>query len=133
MFNHNSQQVMSPSTSSTVTKLTDESKYFAWSYEMEMYLRTKGLWSPVVFVNVELAELFARNEQGALTVEATPEEIAAKINDTGIRIQEEVRKQWKKEDGKACGYIAQSVGELFYPIVRDPANMTARRLWIAIK
>ncbi len=34
---------------------------------------------------------------------------------------------------RAAAYIAQSVSELFLPIVRDPANATARRLWLAIQ
>jgi hypothetical protein len=130
---NSNQQVMSPSTSIGVTKLTDESKYFSWSYEMEMYLRTKGLWNTVVFNCVEIAELFSRNEQNNLGADATPEQAADRIAERRIQISDETRKQWKKDEGKANGYIAQSVGELFYPIVRDPANATARQLWNAIR
>lgn len=129
----NSQQVMSPSIAGTAfIKLTDESKYFKWSFEMEMFLRTKALWNQIVFPSVHFAELFITERQGPLTINATAEQVAARIREENIIIEEDTRKEWKKNDGKATAYIAQSVGELFYPIIRNPANCTARILWTAL-
>jgi hypothetical protein len=106
---YSAQQVMSPS--GAITKLVDESNYFAWSYAMEMFLKTKGLWTTVIFNCIEIAELFQRNQQGRLLADATREQAAELLEAGGIQIPNESRIQWKKDEAKANGYIAQSVGE----------------------
>lgn len=137
MSNLQSQQVMSPyqDLTNSLTKLTDESKYLQWSYDLEQLLRQKALWHTIQFPNVEIAELYLAERQGALPIDADAERVSEYIEALrpAFRVSDEQKKAWRIDNGKASAYIAKTVGELFHPIVREPANSTARRLWFEIE
>lgn len=118
---------MSPS------KLTDESKFLNWSYEIEMILRSKDLWNQVIYSSAAMSELFNSGLEGNLTIEATAEQVTQRVEIAHIEITPEITKTWNKNDRKAIAFISLSVGELFYPIVREPANHSARLLFAAIR
>lgn len=134
-------QVMSPlaplDTLNSLNKLSDESKYFAWSYDMEQILSEKNLWKCIKYANVEMYEVFKARRQGELAINATAEQAVQfqqALRDPVLQIDDDKREKWINQDEKAKGYIGKSVGELFYPIVRNqPVNGTARDLWRAIE
>ena len=73
-MHYQNQQVISPSSAGIVTTLTDESKYFTWSFQIEMLLKSKSLWNYIIYSSAMLSELFALGDQGGLTKDATPEQ-----------------------------------------------------------
>lgn len=102
-------------------KLADEN-YFKWSYEMEMHLRSLGLWKNVCFEAIEEYWKSLDGEEEPQEIKLEPKK-KAKSNESPLKLIEAVKpaekRKWKEDDSKCIATIGLFVAEKFYRKLRE--------------
>jgi hypothetical protein len=113
-------------TTKKITKLSDDN-YYSWSYEMELFLIGKGLWTHCQTEEELLAEKIEeiRHESEEAQSEAQLLVVAKK------RLSASKDQDFYAKDKKCISCIGLNVDSKFYPIIR--AHKMACDVWKALR
>lgn len=128
---------MSAINPSQITKLKDDN-YFKWNYEVEMFLRSKGLWKNLQFKSLR-EYYFSKGLEvpEEIKTEAKEEKEILKTTEvsstTKLVDKDFFRAQilWDEDDSKCIALIGLCVSERYYQIIKS--YTTAYGIWEALK